>query len=180
MTSFLELENVAKKFGGLTAVRDVSFTLSKGEIVGLLGPNGSGKTTLLNMISGANKVTSGKISLNGVSIDSLRPDQIVNKGVSRTFQLVRILPSMTVEENVICGLAFRKMPVWGAKAAIIAREKLEIVGLKDKASLPGHSLNYIDSKRLELARALAADPELLLLDEWLSGLTPEELEAGIE
>ncbi|WP_169566513.1 ABC transporter ATP-binding protein [Sneathiella limimaris] len=180
MTQLLQTINLTKRFGGLTAVRDVSFTLSAGEVIGLLGPNGSGKTTLLNMISGAHRATSGQIEFEGLQIQNLRPDQISKRGIARTFQLVKVLPSMTVLENAVSGLAFGSNPKWGHEAESKAMEKLHLVGLADKAELPAASLTYIDSKRLELARALAADPHLLLLDEWLSGLTPEELKTGIE
>lgn len=179
MSLLLNIDNLTKRFGGLTAVDNVSFEMQEGEIVGLLGPNGSGKTTLLNTISGALKATSGTILMNEVAIQALRPDQISHKGIARTFQLVRILPTMTVVENVVCGLAFGPSPMWGEAAQNKAQEKLELVGLGDKTELMAASLNYIDSKRLELARALAMDPKLLLLDEWLSGLTPEELETGV-
>ncbi|GLQ06755.1 ABC transporter ATP-binding protein [Sneathiella chinensis] len=180
MTVLLQTEDLTKRFGGLTAVRGVSFTLSFGEVVGLLGPNGSGKTTLLNMISGAHRATSGQINFEGHPIQNLRPDQISKQGIARTFQLVKVLPTMTVLENTICGLAFGSSRMWGAEAEGKAMEKLHQVGLADKAKQPAATLTYIDSKRLELARALAADPHLLLLDEWLSGLTPEELQEGIK
>ncbi len=180
MSAELKLSGVSKRFGGLTAVDNVSFDIHAGEIVGLLGPNGSGKTTLLNTISGAHRVTSGKIIYTGTEIQSLRPDQISHKGIARTFQLVRILPTMSVLENVTCGLAFSVNPVWGRQAAERAHEKLRQVGLEDKSLLPAGSLNYIDSKRFERARVLATEPKMLLLDEWLSGLTPTELETGIE
>ena len=180
MTLLLKTQNLTKRFGGLTAVRDVNFTLSSGEVVGLLGPNGSGKTTLLNMISGAHRVTAGQIIFEGHPIQNLRPDQISKQGIARTFQLVKVLPTMTVLENTVCGLAFGQDPKWGGEAESKAMEKLHQVGLADRAAQPAATLTYIDSKRLELARALVADPHLLLLDEWLSGLTPEELQDGIK
>ncbi len=180
MSTLLQLNNLEKRFGGIRAVDSVSFTLQAGEVVGLLGPNGSGKTTLLNTISGAHAATGGSITFAGSDITALRPDQIAKKGVARTFQLVRILPSMSVLENVVCSIAFSANAKWGEAARQKAIENLALVGLQGKEHLPAGSLNYIDSKRLELARALAADPQLLLLDEWLSGLTPAELEVGIE
>ncbi|USG62002.1 ABC transporter ATP-binding protein [Sneathiella marina] len=180
MTVLLRLQAVGKNFGGLAAVNNVSFDMKDGEIVGLLGPNGSGKTTLLNLISGAHRATSGNISLYGKNISSLRPDQISHSGIARTFQLVRVLQTMSVSDNVICSVAFREKSAWGREAHEIAEEKLATVGLQDKARDLAGSLNYIDCKRLELARALATEPKLLLLDEWLSGLTPQELETGIE
>jgi branched-chain amino acid transport system ATP-binding protein len=177
--SLLTLSNVTKRFGGLTAVNDLSFTLTAGETVGLLGPNGSGKTTALNMISGYLPVTSGAIALDGTTISTLGPERIAHRGVARTFQLVRALPSLTVGENVLAALAFRKDPLWGA-----AEEKigtlLESVGLSGRQQEQASNLTYIDLKRMELARALATEPKLLLLDEWLAGLNPTELRAGID
>lgn len=180
MSALIQLNNLEKRFGGIKAVDAVSFSLQAGEVVGLLGPNGSGKTTLLNTISGAHVATGGSITFAGSDITALRPDQIAKKGVARTFQLVRILPSMTVLENVVCGIAFGANSKWGEAAEYKAIENLKNAGLQGKEQLPASSLNYIDSKRLELARALATDPKLLLLDEWLSGLTPAELEVGID
>lgn len=178
--SLLSLSNVTKRFGGLTAVNGLSFDLIAGETVGLLGPNGSGKTTALNMVSGYLPVSGGTIALGGALISTLPPEQIAHRGIARTFQLVRALPSLTVGENVLAALAFRKAPLWGQPA----REKIETlladVGLAGRADQPADSLTYIDLKRMELARALASDPQLLLLDEWLAGLNPTELRAGID
>lgn len=178
--SFLSLHNVTKRFGGLTAVNGLSFDLAAGETVGLLGPNGSGKTTALNMISGYLPLSEGSIALEGVPISGLPPERIAHRGVARTFQLVRALPSLSVGENVLAALAFRKAPLWGAAADERIGQLLEDVGLGGRASQPADSLTYIDLKRMELARALAADPQLLLLDEWLAGLNPTELRTGIE
>ncbi len=180
MTALLELTGLRKRFGGLTAVDGVSFTLREGEVVGLLGPNGSGKTTVLNMISGALSPTSGTIHLAGRNISSLKPHRIAQLGVARTFQLVRILPSLTVAENVIAAVSFGHKRHWGKEAERLAFEQLDAFGLADRAEQNADSLNYIDQKRLELARALAAEPTLLLLDEWLAGLNPTELQTGIE
>lgn len=178
--SFLSLHNVTKRFGGLTAVNGLSFDLAAGETVGLLGPNGSGKTTALNMISGYLPLSEGSIALEGVPISGLPPERIAHRGVARTFQLVRALPSLSVGENVLAALAFRKAPLWGAAAEERIGQLLEDVGLGGRARQPADSLTYIDLKRMELARALAADPQLLLLDEWLAGLNPTELRTGIE
>lgn len=178
--SLLSLTNVTKRFGGLTAVNGLSFDLVEGETVGLLGPNGSGKTTALNMISGYLPLSEGSIMLAGDSISALGPDRIAHKGVARTFQLVRPLPSLTVGENVLAALAFRTAPLWGKNAERQVDILLANVGLTGRATQPADSLTYIDLKRMELARALAADPRLLLLDEWLAGLNPTELWAGIE
>lgn len=178
--SFLRLDAVTKRFGGLTAVNGLSFELAAGETVGLLGPNGSGKTTALNMISGYLPLSEGSITLSGEAISRLPPEKIAHRGVARTFQLVRALPSLSVGENVLAALAFRKAPLWGAEAEERIGQLLEDVGLAGRAGQPADGLTYIDLKRMELARALAADPQLLLLDEWLAGLNPTELRTGIE
>lgn len=180
MSELLALTGLTKRFGGLTAVNAVSFSLERGEVVGLLGPNGSGKTTVLNMISGLLPPTGGRIALNGDAISGLGPNRIAKKGVARTFQLVRALPSLTVAENVIAALAFGRQRLWGAAARDAALHHLSAVGLAGRADQPSGSLTYIDQKRMELARALAAEPELLLLDEWLAGLNPTELQTGID
>ena len=178
--TLLSLKSVTKRFGGLTAVNGLSFDLLEGETVGLLGPNGSGKTTALNMISGYLPVSDGTIALAGDAISTLGPERIAHRGVARTFQLVRALPSLSVGENVLAALAFRKEPLWGKAAQTRIAELLADVGLAGRAGQPADSLTYIDLKRMELARALASDPRLLLLDEWLAGLNPTELRAGID
>ena len=180
MNQLLEITALKKQFGGLTAVNEVSFSVEQGEIAALLGPNGSGKTTLLNMISGALSPTSGTIALAGETISNLPSNRIAHKGVSRTFQLVKILPSLSVAENVMAALAFRRDPLWGSAARDRADELLDEVGLSGRSAEHADDLTYIDQKRMELARALAAEPRLLLLDEWLSGLNPTELRVGID
>lgn len=180
MTPALEIKHLQKRFGGLVAVKDVSFSLEAGEIVGLLGSNGSGKTTVLNMISGALPSDGGEITLEGISLTGLKPHQIARHGVARTFQLVRPLPTLTVAENVLVSFAFGKNAHWGKGADALVEEKLEFVGLKGRGSERVSNLTYIDQKRMELARALASEPSLLLLDEWLAGLNPTELQIGIE
>ena len=180
MTTLVDIQNLKKQFGGLTAVNAVTFSVAEGETVALLGPNGSGKTTVLNMISGALAPTSGSISLAGENIGGLAPNRIAHKGVARTFQLVRILPSLTVAENVTAALAFRPNHLWGHAAQDRAEQLLTEVGLGGRGDEHANDLTYIDQKRMELARALAAEPRLLLLDEWLSGLNPTELRTGID
>jgi len=180
MTGQLKLSHVTKRFGGLLAVNDVSFALDPGEVVGLLGPNGSGKTTVLNMISGALRVTSGDVHLGDRNLSSMQPHGIAKEGVARTFQLVRSLPSLTVSQNVLVSLAFGRNRYWGVEAERLALEKLDMVGLADRANEMVSNLTYIDQKRMELARAIASEPRLLLLDEWLSGLNPTELKIGID
>jgi branched-chain amino acid transport system ATP-binding protein len=179
MSALLSIEKVQKRFGGLVAVQDVSFTVKQGEVVGLLGPNGSGKSTLLNLVSGAAGITRGKIRLGEVTISGLGADRIAHCGVGRTFQLVRLAQGLSARDNVLLALAFGAKPIWGPAAQARADELLAEVGLDDPAGLVGE-MNYIDQKKVELARAIACRPKLLLLDEWLSGLNPGELHEGME
>ena len=178
--ALLELDNVRKAFGGLVAVDNVSLAVAAGEILGLIGPNGSGKTTALNLISGALRSDGGEIRFKGQPIGALPSHQIARLGIARTFQLVRVLGSMSCLDNVIAGLAFRTDPLWGEAARQRAISLLDRVGLAARANVPAGQLTYIDQKRLELARALALEPELLLLDEWLAGLNARELGIGID
>ena len=176
----LFVRNVTKRFGGLVAVDDISFDVRKHEVMGIIGPNGSGKSTTMNMISGALKATSGSIVLEGHDLTRAKTYQNARLGVSRTFQLVRILPQLSVTENVMAGGVFGHKRRWGRDVQILAETLLERVGLGDKIGKKVNSLTYIDQKRLELARALASEPEVLLLDEWLAGLNPSELRVGID
>jgi branched-chain amino acid transport system ATP-binding protein len=176
----LSIDALTKSFGGLTAVNQMGFHVQAGEIVGLLGPNGSGKTTVMNLISGALKPNAGSIKLNGREIGGMPPHRIANSGIARTFQLVRVLPSMTCLENVKAGLAFGTEPMWGKAADVKAQQLLERIGMSEVAHTPAGALTYINQKRLELGRALALRPRLLLLDEWLAGLNPSELVEGVD
>lgn len=176
----LKINNLSKRFGGLVAVDDLTFSVHEHEVMGIIGPNGSGKSTTLNLISGALRASGGMIALEGRDLTALPPHKIARAGVARTFQLVRILPKLSVMENVIAGAAFASKPRWGSEAEQFAASLLERLELGDKKSLGVDSLTYIDQKRLELARALASEPEILLLDEWLAGLNPSELQIGIE
>jgi ABC-type branched-subunit amino acid transport system ATPase component len=178
--SVLRVSGVTKKFGGLVAVDNMDFEVGKHEVMGIIGPNGSGKTTMMNMISGAFKPNMGTIALNGIRISNLPAQEICRRGVGRTFQLVRLLPSLSVLENVIAGAVFGHKNRWGRETEEHAHDMLERVGLASEAYAPISSLTYINQKRLELARVLAGEPKLLLLDEWLAGLNPKELEIGIE
>lgn len=178
--TLLQVSNATKRFGGLIAVNDMSFDVKEHEVMGIIGPNGSGKTTMMNLISGALKVTSGSISMQGRRLSEMSADKISQAGVSRTFQLVRILPGLSIIENVIAGAAFGHRRRWGNEARYHAEALLDRLGLAQHMHQPVGSLTYIDQKRLELARALGAEPEVLLLDEWLAGLNPTELQIGIE
>ncbi len=170
---------VTKRFGGLVAVENMSFSLAEKEVLGLIGPNGSGKTTMMNLISGALKPSSGAIKLYGDDITSVGASQVANKGLARTFQLVRMLPAMTVLENVAAGGVFGHARRWGKELDEYAHALLRRVGLPNAGGAFVSALTYIDQKRVELARALASDPKVLLLDEWLAGLNPTELKIGI-
>lgn len=178
--SVLRAESLGKRYRSRKVVSGLSLEVHSGEIVGLLGPNGSGKTTVLNLISGALKSDAGSVSLRGQALEKLPAFRIAREGVARTFQLVRVLGSMTCKENVIAGLAFGTKSRWGNEADAAALALLDRVGLGGRADVMTSELTYIDQKRLELARALAMQPELLLLDEWLAGLNPTELRDGIE
>jgi branched-chain amino acid transport system ATP-binding protein len=175
----LTATGVTKRFGGLVAVSDMSFTLGEKEVLGLIGPNGSGKTTMMNLISGALKPSAGQISVYGQPIAGTGASNVAKKGVARTFQLVRMLPTMTALENVAAGGVFGHARRWGKELDDYAHVLLARVGLPNAAQSPVGALTYIDQKRLELARALASDPKILLLDEWLAGLNPTELKIGI-
>jgi branched-chain amino acid transport system permease protein len=175
----LDVSALRKSFGGLVAVDDLSFAVGRGEIVGLIGPNGSGKTTVLNLISGALSPDGGSIRFKDRELARLGAHRIARLGVARTFQLVRPLESMSLADNVAPALAFRREPVAATQLEQTAAALLARVGLAGKITLAAAQLTYIDQKRLELARALALDPDLLLLDEWLAGLNPTELSDGI-
>lgn len=176
----LSVKDVTKRFGGLVAVNGISFDVGHHEMIGVIGPNGSGKTTMMNMISGAFKPSAGSISMKGRRLSEMPAQKIAREGVGRTFQLVRLLPGLNVLENVKAGSVFGHRRRWGRDAEDFAHEMLERVGLDALDDAPVTSLTYIDQKRVELARVLAGEPKILLLDEWLAGLNPTELETGIE
>jgi branched-chain amino acid transport system ATP-binding protein len=177
--ALLSVRGLTRRFGGLTAVDALDFDVPEGAIFGLLGPNGSGKTTALDLISGKQRPDGGTVTFDGRAIGGEAPDRIARRGIARTFQLVRVLPSLTCAENVVAALAHGPDGLWGREAASEARALLERVGLASRASAHAAELTYIDQKRLELARALGLRPRLLLLDEWLAGLNPTELGDGI-
>ena len=172
MTPLLSIASVTKRFRGLTAVDGVSFQVAPGEIFAAIGPNGAGKTTLFNMIAGVFRPDQGRIELGGERIDGRPPHRIARLGVARTFQIVRPFPGLTVEDNVVVGALLRTSGV----AAAVARghEVLRRLDLYPKRHLRGSSLTLPDRKRLEMARALATEPKLLLLDEVMAGLRPTE------
>jgi len=178
----LELKNVTKRFGGVAAVDDVTFAIGKGEILGVIGPNGAGKTTLLNCISGVYRLDDGDVRWQGASIAGLAPFRVARLGIGRTFQIVKPFTSMTVRENVVAGALFgsdEERPRLGA-AFGRADSVLELVGLRSKADLPVSALTIPDRKRLEVARAVATRPKLLLLDEVMAGLNPVEIDDALD
>jgi branched-chain amino acid transport system ATP-binding protein len=177
MAALLAVESSTKHFGGLLANREVSLAIEAGEIVGLIGPNGAGKTTLFNCISGSMHPESGRIVFDGADITRARPDRICHLGVARTWQVVRAFGRMTALENVVCGALQRTNRIGEARAR--ARELLEFTELTGKDDVPAATLTLADKKRLEIARALATRPKLLLLDEAMSGLTPMETAAAV-
>ena len=168
------MERVSKGFGGVRAVSDVSFTLEEGELLGIMGPNVSGKTTLFNLIAGALAPDAGRIRLHGHDIAGLAPHRICARGIGRTFQLVRPFAGLSALENVLVGRLYGRARGTTAEAVAEAERLLALVGLADRAHTPAAQLTLIDRKRLELARALATSPHLLLLDEFMAGLNPAE------
>jgi len=172
----LEVQGVSKAFGGLMALTDVSLTVAAGETVGIMGANGAGKTTLFSLIAGNDRPTRGRILLDGQRIDGRRPDQISQRGVARTFQVVRPFGGMTVLENVAIGCLFgARREASKPRALEQARAVLDEVGLGKRADQLASDLTLAVLKRLEVARALAAAPRLLMLDEVMAGLTPTEV-----
>jgi branched-chain amino acid transport system ATP-binding protein len=177
----LEGQDVTKYFGGLTAVSHVDFYVNQGEIVGLIGPNGAGKTTLFNLISAALSISAGEIRFKEQKLNGLKPHQICKKGVSRTFQETKVFGNMSVLQNVLVG-AFFGSPnrVSGADAAREATQAVDFVGLSAMSATPIQDLTLVNQKRVEVARALATRPELLLLDELMAGLNSTEVSEAME
>lgn len=174
MTALLEVRHLCKSFGGLRALNNVSFSVGAGELIGLMGANGAGKTTLFSLIAGNARPNDGEIRLGGQRIDGLRPDQISRCGVARTHQIVRPMQGLTVLENVMIGAMFGAASASPAAARQRARAILDEVGLAERTDDPAGDLTLAGQKRLEIARALATGPRLLLLDEVVAGLTPAE------
>lgn len=179
MTALLAVNGLTKSFGGLAAVNGISFTVGPGDIFGLIGPNGSGKTTTLNLIAGSLVADGGSIEMQGADVTRLSNAGRVRARINRTFQLVRVLPGLTVYENIRAGALFGADRLGMHEANRKTDALLDYFGIADKASLTGAQLTYIDQKRAELARAWATNPRVLLLDEWLAGLNPTELNEGI-
>jgi branched-chain amino acid transport system ATP-binding protein len=177
----LEGQGVTKYFGGLAAVSNVDFHIDQGEIVGMIGPNGAGKTTLFNLISAALPLSSGEIRFKDQKLNGLKPHQICKMGVARTFQETKIFGNMPVLQNALVGAFFGSQDrVPGADAAKEASQALEFVGLSAMSATPVIDLTLENQKRVEVARALATKPELLLLDEMMAGLNPAEVSEAME
>lgn len=177
----LEVNGITKSFGGLVAVNNLQLSVDKGDVVGLIGPNGSGKTTSFNLISGHLKPDEGSIRFNSADITGLKTHKICRRGIARTFQLTKPFSGMTAIQNVMVGRLYGgKSPESLKKARQSCGQLLEFVGLGGKESVEAHSFGTVDRKRLEIARALATEPELLLLDEMMSGLTPAEMEQALK
>ncbi len=171
----LETSNLTKKFGGLTAVNEVSMTLYEGDVLGLIGPNGAGKTTFINAISGLNPPTSGSVKMLGEDTTNLTPEKMCRRGLSRTFQIPSPFPKMTAIESVMTATIFGNAPGTIKAPVEHAREMLEFVEFPMEETVVAEQLNTVQLKRLDLARALASNPQLLFMDEMASGLSEGEL-----
>jgi len=178
MGVILEVKNLTKKFGGLTAVNDFSFEIKRGEFMGLIGPNGAGKTTVFNLISGFEKPSSGRIRFNGIDITGMKPYKIVNLGIARTFQLVRSFKFLNLLDNISVSCLSKRGKNASKETGIDARASsiLASIGLVDKARLPPIILPHGDLRKLQIGKAIGTNPQLLLLDEPFSGLSHEEQE----
>ena len=175
--SFLEIRKVSRFFGGIAAIKDVSFEVRKGEILGLIGPNGAGKTTMFNVVNGFYHPSRGEVYFKDQKVSGSKPHQICRRGIARTFQVVKPLQRMSVLDNVIASSFLRAKDK--NKAVEIARESLQFTGLYEDRDIISRGLPLGKRKRLEIARALATQPELLLLDESFAGLNPAELDESI-
>jgi branched-chain amino acid transport system ATP-binding protein len=191
--ALLQTINMIKRFGGLTAVNKMNFTLEKGRIASIIGPNGAGKTTFFNTLTGIYTPDEGKIEFNGQTLIGLRPDQVASRGIGRTFQNIRLFGSMTVIENILVGMhiqlkqtgidaLFRRKYFYEEEdeAEVRARDLMHFVGLKNVGNELAHNLPYGAQRRVEIARALAAKPALILLDEPTAGMNPNETEEAIK
>ncbi len=179
-SQILQVQNVSRRFGGLLALDKVNFVINEGEILGLIGPNGAGKTTMFNAINGVFAPTSGKIIFRGEDVTGLPPYKLAKRGLARTHQIVRPLAELTVHENVTVGACFGRENLSLGAASKVADQVLKNVGLDERRDMLASKLNVAQKKRLELARALAQKPVLLLLDEVLAGLNPQEVAGMVE
>ena len=175
----LEVKNISLSFGGVKAITNASFSILEHEIKAIIGPNGAGKSSMLNCINGIYQPQQGNIIFKNKLLPKINPNLIAKMGISRTFQLVRTLPTMTTAENIAAGGIFGHRRYWDKELERRVNYMLSHVGLSEKAMMPVGALTYIDQKRVELARALMSDPKVLLLDEWLAGLNPSEMKIGI-
>jgi branched-chain amino acid transport system ATP-binding protein len=178
MTPLLNVSGLCKHFGGLSANEDVSFAVARGEIVGLIGPNGAGKTTLFNCLAGFYAPSAGSIEFDGELLTHLTPERAAKRGIARTFQIVRTFASMTACENVMVGAMIRSKRV--AEARSLATDTLAFVGLSERATAIAGTMTVAEQRRLEVARALATGPKLLLLDEVMAGLNPTEVREAVD
>jgi branched-chain amino acid transport system ATP-binding protein len=177
MANALVISGLSKRFGGLRAVQDVSFTVAENETLALIGPNGAGKTTSFHLITGFHRADSGSVKAFGREIVGLPPHQVCALGLARTFQVAKPFGAMTVLDNVMTGAFLRDRHVAAARDK--AREAIDFVGLSARAKTPAKDLTTIDQRRLEMARALATDPRILLLDEVMAGLNPSEIDQAV-
>lgn len=178
MMAILSVERLSKSFGGVAANRDLTFEIDKGELVGIIGPNGAGKTTLFDQISGFRKPDSGRVVFDGNDITGLRPDRVCVSGMARTFQIIRVFADLTVLQNVMVAALLRHRDTSDARRR--AQETLEHVGLGNRADALARELPLAGRKRVQLARALATEPKLLLLDEAMAGLNKWESAEAVE
>lgn len=177
----LQVENITKQFGGLTALDNVSFSVEKGETLGLIGPNGSGKSTMFNIIAGTFPATQGRVTLAEQDITGVSADAIAKRGIARTYQSVRPFMELTVLENVMAACWYSNPDVHSRRDAVAkSNEILEMVGLSKRADVHANQLNVMQRKWLEIARALATAPKVLLLDEFMAGLNPSEITIAID
>jgi branched-chain amino acid transport system ATP-binding protein len=176
----LQVENVSKTFGGLQALLNVTFDLPEGQILGLIGPNGAGKTTLFNVINGVYSPSKGRVIFRGQDVTGFKPYDLAHKGLARTHQIVKPLNELTVRENVMVGACFGRRGASLGEARRTADQVLRSLGLIDRAEQLASTLNVAQKKRLEMARALASRPYLLLLDEVLAGLNPSEIDTMVD
>jgi len=178
MSELLRVEGLSKRFGGLAAVRDVGFSVRRGEILGLIGPNGAGKTTTFNMLVGLIKPTAGKVIFEGIPIQNLPTHRIARLGITKTFQTIALFDDLDLTENVLIGALLRTDSVRQARVA--AEQALRMVGIEPGGGRLARDLTMVDRARLEVARALATQPKLLLLDEVMVGLTPTETQQAMQ